>query len=121
MIRYFAYFFAGVGAFIVFRVVYKIWGPSRLNFYEKKGTVASLHEVCLFCKIIHMNKKPLYQDDDIFIIEDEYPKATVHLLVLPKRHIKNLFHLKTDDLDLLIKMKEMGKNTIKNLYSGQVK
>lgn len=49
-------------------------------------------ENCIFCKIIN-NQLPaefIYQDDLIAVFKDINPKANVHLLLIPKIHIKSL-------------------------------
>ena len=48
---------------------------------------------CIFCDIIEKKipSRPVYEDDRAIAIEDLYPQAPVHLLVIPKRHIVNLF------------------------------
>ena len=48
---------------------------------------------CIFCKIVEKKipNRPVYEDDQAIAIEDLHPQAPVHLLVIPKRHIVNLF------------------------------
>lgn len=50
---------------------------------------------CLFCKII--NKKVpsdiVYEDEKAIAFKDIHPKAPVHLLILPKKHIPSVNHL----------------------------
>lgn len=44
---------------------------------------------CVFCQIAD-EKIPatyLYQDDEVMIIENIYPAAKVHILVIPKNHL----------------------------------
>lgn len=47
---------------------------------------------CLFCKIIagDIPGDIVYQDDIILVFKDLYPKADVHLLLIPKFHIESL-------------------------------
>ncbi|MDZ7798638.1 MAG: histidine triad nucleotide-binding protein [Patescibacteria group bacterium] len=47
---------------------------------------------CLFCKIIagEMPSKIEYQDEEVIVFHDINPKAPVHLLILPKEHLKNI-------------------------------
>ena len=44
---------------------------------------------CIFCKIAHgdIPSSKLYEDDDVLAFHDIHPKAPVHFLVIPKRHI----------------------------------
>ncbi|HKY70031.1 MAG TPA: HIT domain-containing protein, partial [Gammaproteobacteria bacterium] len=44
---------------------------------------------CVFCKMIdgEIPTEKIYEDDKVFVIKDMFPKAKVHLLVIPKLHI----------------------------------
>lgn len=44
---------------------------------------------CLFCKIIagEIPSKKIYEDEKVFAFYDIDPKAPVHFLVVPKKHI----------------------------------
>jgi len=47
---------------------------------------------CLFCKIVN-RKIPsefLYEDDDYLVFRDINPAAPVHLLLVPKQHIRSI-------------------------------
>ena len=58
---------------------------------------------CLFCKIaageIPSNK--LYEDDELIAFHDIYPKAPVHFLIVPKKHIESLLVAGAEDEALL--------------------
>ncbi|MEY3218926.1 MAG: hypothetical protein RIT27_283 [Pseudomonadota bacterium] len=47
---------------------------------------------CLFCKIIseEIPAEVVYSDEWVVVIKDKFPKAAVHLLVLPREHIESL-------------------------------
>lgn len=47
---------------------------------------------CLFCKIIgnQILAPRVYEDEHIIAIRDKYPKAPVHILVMPRVHIESL-------------------------------
>lgn len=47
---------------------------------------------CVFCRIINKEipVEFLYQNEQVIVIRDIHPKAPVHLLVIPKRHIVSL-------------------------------
>ena len=47
---------------------------------------------CIFCKIIN-NQLPaefIYQDDLVVVFKDINPRAKIHLLLVPRLHIKSL-------------------------------
>ena|SRR5215471_2708445 len=58
---------------------------------------------CLFCKIIAgtIPSKKLFEDDQVYAFSDIDPKAPVHLLVVPKKHIASLEETDTADSALL--------------------
>jgi histidine triad (HIT) family protein len=54
---------------------------------------------CVFCRIV-AKESPAeieYEDDEVLAFKDLYPKAPVHLLVIPKRHIESIARLEPDD------------------------
>jgi histidine triad (HIT) family protein len=60
-------------------------------------------EDCVFCRIV-ARQTPAdieYEDDAILVFKDIYPKAPVHLLIVPKRHIESLARLEPADTDVL--------------------
>lgn len=54
---------------------------------------------CLFCKIIagEIPSKMVHQDDVTVVFPDINPKARVHLLILPKKHIPTIADLEDGD------------------------
>ena len=54
---------------------------------------------CIFCKIAkgEIPSKKIFEDDEILAFHDIDPKAPVHFLVIPKRHIPNLMEMKAGD------------------------
>jgi histidine triad (HIT) family protein len=54
---------------------------------------------CLFCRIIaHQSPADVtYEDDAVLAFKDIYPKAPVHQLIVPKRHIASLVEATVED------------------------
>jgi len=50
---------------------------------------------CLFCKIVNkqINSEIVYENDDVLVFKDINPKAPVHLLVIPKKHIRSIMEI----------------------------
>lgn len=46
---------------------------------------------CLFCKIINgdIPSAKVYEDETVFAFRDIEPQAPVHILIIPKQHIKS--------------------------------
>ncbi len=61
---------------------------------------------CLFCKILdgEIPSTKVFEDDQIYVFKDIYPKADVHLLVIPKIHIARLDEAKAEHASLLAHM-----------------
>ena len=61
---------------------------------------------CLFCKIARgeIPSRKAYEDDDTLAFYDIHPKAKVHLLVIPKKHIASLADAQPDDQAILGKL-----------------
>lgn len=74
----------------------------KLLFYGyKKGVTAMFG--CVFCQIA-ARKKPaeiLYEDEHCLVIRDIHPRAPVHLLVIPRKHIVSLNESSEEDQALL--------------------
>ncbi len=74
-----------------------------------------MSEDCLFCKIIkgEIPGEFLYEDDSFVVIKDINPAAPVHLLLLPKKHIRSNNDLQKEDgkiiSDLFMVAKKMAK------------
>ena len=47
---------------------------------------------CLFCKILagEIPSEKIYEDDKVYVFKDIYPKADVHLLMIPREHVDSL-------------------------------
>lgn len=58
---------------------------------------------CLFCKMIKgdIPVKPVYEDDQLLVINDIAPVAPQHLLVIPKKHLANTLDLQAEDEALI--------------------
>jgi histidine triad (HIT) family protein len=58
-----------------------------------------MNQDCIFCRIIEGSAKAqiVYQDDALIVFRDIRPKAPVHLLLVPRKHIPTLLDLETGD------------------------
>ncbi|OGZ78631.1 MAG: histidine triad nucleotide-binding protein [Candidatus Staskawiczbacteria bacterium RIFOXYB1_FULL_37_44] len=57
---------------------------------------------CIFCKIIagEVFSEKVFENENIFAFLDINPKAKIHVLVVPKKHIKSVKHLEQADKNL---------------------
>lgn len=58
---------------------------------------------CLFCRVVR-RESPAdieYEDADVLAFKDIYPKAPVHVLIVPKRHIASVAAMEPGDAEVL--------------------
>jgi histidine triad (HIT) family protein len=65
-----------------------------------------MEEDCTFCKIIRGEKSTdfLYQDESLVVFKDIRPHAPVHLLIVPRKHIRSMNDLTEQDKDIVLNM-----------------
>ena len=82
-----------------FRNIYRDIFTKEYDHYDTvaSGSKAGLSgKKCMFCELIvdHSKIEPWYEDDDILIFSDKKPRAKLHGLCIPKRHIRDINALK---------------------------
>ena len=67
---------------------------------------------CLFCKIVDQEIPAdiVYEDEHIIAFRDINPQAPIHILIIPKQHIRTLNDLKGQDAELVGKLILAAKN-----------
>jgi len=63
-------------------------------------------EDCVFCKIVkgEIPCDKVYEDEQVLVFNDNHPQAPVHLLVIPKKHIKSIAVMNEKDVALVGQM-----------------
>lgn len=58
---------------------------------------------CIFCKIVarETDTKFIYEDEQVVVFADISPKATTHVLLVPKKHISSLNTINDADTKLM--------------------
>ncbi len=58
---------------------------------------------CIFCKIAagETDTKFLFENENLVVFKDIRPSAPVHVLVVPKRHIRSINDIKDDDKPII--------------------
>ncbi len=71
---------------------------------------------CVFCNIVNkqLQSEILHETDELIVIRDIFPKAPVHLLVIPKQHIDSITDITATDSgligSLIVVAKEMAES-----------
>ncbi len=70
---------------------------------------------CLFCKIANgrMDTPFLYENENLVVFRDINPHAPVHLLIVPKRHIRSINDLTAEDNAIVAEMIQTAKEMAK--------
>jgi len=60
-------------------------------------------EDCIFCRIAkkEIPSEIIHEDKDFIVFKDIKPKAPVHILLVPKKHIVSINHIEQEDRDLM--------------------
>lgn len=66
---------------------------------------------CIFCKIVAgtVPAKIIYQDEQIIAFDDLFPKAPIHKLIIPRKHITTINDLTNEDASLVGQMVLIAK------------
>jgi len=67
---------------------------------------------CIFCKIVNgeIPTEFLYEDDTLVVFNDINPHAPVHILIVPKKHIRSINDLTENDREIISHMIMVGKD-----------
>ncbi len=65
-----------------------------------------MDENCIFCKIVkgELPADKILETKNVLAFRDIYPRAPVHILVIPKEHIATLNHLSDEHKELVGEM-----------------
>jgi len=83
----------------------EIW-PSERDFFERPERLRYVRKLlpetgCVFCQAaeggVGFEQLCIHADERVLIVLNKYPYNTGHLLVLPRRHIANLWDLTKDE------------------------
>ncbi len=70
---------------------------------------------CIFCKIINKEipSDLVFENEEIVVFKDINPKAPIHFLIVPKKHISSVDEVSKDDKnvlgELILTAKEVAK------------
>lgn len=58
---------------------------------------------CIFCKIVEkkMPANIVYEDEHSIAFEDNNPQAPTHVLIVPKKHIRDIHSIKHEERELI--------------------
>lgn len=74
---------------------------------------------CLFCKIVKGKEKAfkVFEDENTFAFLDKFPASKGHSIVVPKKHRKNIFELKDEEVSQVFKTVKKVSEGVKKAFS----
>jgi len=66
---------------------------------------------CIFCRIVkgEIESNYVYKGDNVIGVEDKFPQAPKHYLIIPKRHIQDFNGLTEEDNETILEMHKAVK------------
>ena len=98
-------------------------GRYHMHFLEEGKWSDCMNEVgenndCLFCKIVE-KKIPadiVYESEDIIAFKDIEPKAPIHCLIIPKKHISTINDIDESNSNIIGLMYEAAAQLARTFY-----
>ena len=72
----------------------------------------------IFCKIVNgeIPSKKIYEDEKTLVVMDVNPRSNGHVLIIPKKHYKDLLDIDTSTLNHIMKVaQDISKELIEKL------
>ncbi|MFP4476224.1 MAG: histidine triad nucleotide-binding protein [Desulfatibacillaceae bacterium] len=78
-------------------------------------------EECTFCRIINgeLPADFVHQSDNLVVFKDINPHSPVHLLIVPRRHIRSINDITPEDADILAEMAFTGRDMAKRMETHE--
>ena len=72
---------------------------------------------CIFCRIVRkeLPTELVYEDAKVIVFHDIHPKAPIHLLIVPTKHIEHIGLAIDEDQSLLGQLLLTARNMAKNM------
>ncbi|MBR4414169.1 MAG: histidine triad nucleotide-binding protein [Aeriscardovia sp.] len=79
-----------------------------------------LQDDCIFCKILEKKipSTPVYEDNLVYAFNDINPKAAIHVLIIPKKHIQNVTELSHNDPQTLLHIIDVAQQIADKEFHG---
>jgi histidine triad (HIT) family protein len=70
------------------------------------------HSDCIFCKIVtgEIPTRMVFENDTLVVFKDIKPHAPVHLLIVPRKHIRSVNDLTAEDGPIVAEMIQVSRD-----------
>ena len=74
-------------------------------------------EDCIFCKIANkqINTELVYENENVVAFKDINPKAPIHILIIPKKHITTVLEIDNTDKEIVSDMYKAVREIAKKM------
>ena len=74
---------------------------------------------CIFCKILtdEISSYKIYEDENVLAFLDITQGTKGHTLIIPKKHIKNIFELEAEDAEKIFSVVPKIANALKKAFN----
>lgn len=71
---------------------------------------------CIFCRVVtgETPSDKVFENEKLLAFNDIYPKAKIHVLIIPKKHIDSIKELQEDDKELIGEMVLLAQKIAKD-------
>ncbi|XP_053211306.1 adenosine 5'-monophosphoramidase HINT3-like [Panonychus citri] len=88
---------------------------SEMSTQRQSNCSSEFNSNCIFCQIVGKKSEASirYEDSNFIAFDDISPASDVHILIIPKKHIKDVKSLTKNDLSLVENMKQIAIDLVK--------
>lgn len=76
-----------------------------------------MNESCIFCRIVRKEipSNIAYEDEHTLAFHDIDPRAPVHVLIIPRRHIEAVNHIQDGDVEVMGRLFHVARRLAREL------
>ena len=79
-----------------------------------------MHQECVFCRINRgeIPSTTIYENEEFRVMLDRFPASKGHILILPKKHIEDIYDLEPESAGRLFQLATMFSTIIKRTFAN---
>lgn len=79
-----------------------------------------MHQECVFCRINRgeIPSTTIYENEEFRVMLDRFPASKGHILILPKKHVEDIYDLEPESAGRLFQLATMFASIIKRAFGN---